>query len=182
MNGVIGSDMAKADMADSTDKIDAGDAPLIDLNEASIKKLISRAKKKGYITYDQLNEALPQDQMSSEQIEDIMEGRAPRPPKDGSSSSTRSSSRRAAAASRMGISVCWKCRVHAAKSGKGAVMNAVWAGTSDSAIRVFVRWPSIRTDCYKVNSKEPLQHGGTPPIFTKSGVAAPLGTWPQSWQ
>ena len=72
MNGVIGSDMAKADMADSTDKIDAGDAPLIDLNEASIKKLISRAKKKGYITYDQLNEALPQDQMSSEQIEDIM--------------------------------------------------------------------------------------------------------------
>ncbi|MEM1131620.1 MAG: RNA polymerase sigma factor RpoD [Pseudomonadota bacterium] len=49
-----------------------GDAPLIDLNEASIKKLISRAKKRGYITYDELNEALPQDQMSSEQIEDVM--------------------------------------------------------------------------------------------------------------
>ncbi|MCB2086844.1 MAG: RNA polymerase sigma factor RpoD, partial [Sphingomonadaceae bacterium] len=48
------------------------DAPLIDLNEASIKKLITRAKKKGYITYDELNEALPQDQMSSEQIEDVM--------------------------------------------------------------------------------------------------------------
>nr|WP_221792593.1 RNA polymerase sigma factor RpoD [Aquisediminimonas sediminicola] len=64
--------MAKADMTDSTDKAEAGDAPLIDLNEASIKKLISRAKKKGYLTYDQLNEALPQDQMSSEQIEDIM--------------------------------------------------------------------------------------------------------------
>ncbi|WP_425514681.1 RNA polymerase sigma factor RpoD [Aquisediminimonas sediminicola] len=59
-------------MTDSTDKAEAGDAPLIDLNEASIKKLISRAKKKGYLTYDQLNEALPQDQMSSEQIEDIM--------------------------------------------------------------------------------------------------------------
>src|ERR1700709_1296959 len=49
-----------------------GDAPLIDLNEASIKKLIARAKRRGVITYDELNEALPQDQMTSEQIEDIM--------------------------------------------------------------------------------------------------------------
>src|SRR4051794_11677087 len=55
---------------DST--IETGDAPLIDLNEGSIKKLIARAKKRGYITYDQLNEMLPQDQFSSEQIEDIM--------------------------------------------------------------------------------------------------------------
>ena len=51
---------------------DSGDAPLLDLNEASVKKLIARAKKRGYITYDELNDALPQDQMSSEQIEDIM--------------------------------------------------------------------------------------------------------------
>ncbi|HVM38169.1 MAG TPA: RNA polymerase sigma factor RpoD [Sphingomicrobium sp.] len=51
---------------------EAGDAPLIDLNDASIKKLIARAKKRGVITYDELNEALPQDQMSSEQIEDVM--------------------------------------------------------------------------------------------------------------
>ncbi|PKQ01211.1 MAG: RNA polymerase sigma factor RpoD [Alphaproteobacteria bacterium HGW-Alphaproteobacteria-13] len=48
------------------------DAPLIDLNEADVKKLIARGKKRGYLTYDELNEALPQDQMSSEQIEDIM--------------------------------------------------------------------------------------------------------------
>src|SRR3989337_3587442 len=54
------------------DKQDGGDAPLIDLNEASIKKLIARARKRGVITYDELNEALPQDQMSSEQIEDVM--------------------------------------------------------------------------------------------------------------
>ena len=47
-------------------------APLLDLNEASVKKLLTRAKKRGYITYDELNEALPQDQMSSEQIEDVM--------------------------------------------------------------------------------------------------------------
>ncbi len=56
----------------TTDKDVGGDAPLIDLNEASIKKLIARAKRRGVITYDELNEALPQDQMTSEQIEDIM--------------------------------------------------------------------------------------------------------------
>ena len=47
------------------------DAPLIDLNEASIKKLLSKAKKRGYVTYDELNEALPSGEMSPDQIEDI---------------------------------------------------------------------------------------------------------------
>jgi RNA polymerase primary sigma factor len=56
----------------SNDKTDTSDAPLIDLNDASVKKLIARAKRRGVITYDELNEALPQDQMNSEQIEDIM--------------------------------------------------------------------------------------------------------------
>ncbi|QPQ55754.1 RNA polymerase sigma factor RpoD [Allosphingosinicella flava] len=64
--------MAKTNTVDTADKSEGGDAPLIDLNEASIKKLIARAKKRGVITYDELNDALPQDQMSSEQIEDIM--------------------------------------------------------------------------------------------------------------
>ena len=63
--------MAKQ-VEEPVEKTEGGDAPLIDLNEASIKKLIARAKKRGVITYDELNEALPQDQMSSEQIEDIM--------------------------------------------------------------------------------------------------------------
>jgi RNA polymerase primary sigma factor len=49
-----------------------GDEPLIDLNDAKVKKLLARAKKRGYLTYDELNEALPQEQMSSEQIEDVM--------------------------------------------------------------------------------------------------------------
>src|SRR4028119_125086 len=64
--------MAKTDPAEGEDKNETGDAPLIDLNEAQLKKLISRAKKRGYITYGELNDALPQDQMSSEQIEDVM--------------------------------------------------------------------------------------------------------------
>ncbi|MET0372463.1 MAG: RNA polymerase sigma factor region1.1 domain-containing protein, partial [Sphingobium sp.] len=51
---------------------EGGDAPLLDLNEASVKKLLARAKKRGYITYDELNDALPQDQMSTDQIEDVM--------------------------------------------------------------------------------------------------------------
>ena len=63
---IAGSDMS------GNERGEGGDAPLIDLNEASIKKLIARAKRRGVITYDELNEALPQDQMSSEQIEDIM--------------------------------------------------------------------------------------------------------------
>ncbi len=64
--------MAKTVANDATDAKTDGDAPLIDLNEASVKKLIARAKKRGYITYDEINEALPQDQMTSEQIEDVM--------------------------------------------------------------------------------------------------------------
>src|ERR1044072_8805543 len=63
--------MAKAPMAE-VDPGETGDGALIDLNEGSIKKLVARGKKRGYITVDQLNEMLPQDQMSSEQIEDVM--------------------------------------------------------------------------------------------------------------
>jgi RNA polymerase primary sigma factor len=64
--------MAKTNEAEEIDKPEIGDAPLIDLNEASVRKLLARAKKRGYLTYDELNAALPQDQMSSEQIEDVM--------------------------------------------------------------------------------------------------------------
>ena len=58
-------------MATKSKSGDNDDAPLIDLNEASIKKLIAKAKKRGYVTYDELNDALPQGEMSSDQIEDI---------------------------------------------------------------------------------------------------------------
>jgi RNA polymerase primary sigma factor len=59
-------------MASDAEDTKTDDAPLIDLNEATIKKLIARAKRKGYITVDELNAALPQDELSSEQIEDVM--------------------------------------------------------------------------------------------------------------
>ncbi|MBL4612280.1 MAG: RNA polymerase sigma factor RpoD, partial [Emcibacter sp.] len=51
---------------------DTQDGPLIDASQASVKKMLSDAKKRGYITYDALNAALPQGEMSSEKIEDIM--------------------------------------------------------------------------------------------------------------
>src|SRR6476469_11376 len=60
--------MAKQ-IEEPVDKAEGGDAPLIDLNEASVKKLIARAKKRGVITYDELNEVVGE--MSTDQIEDI---------------------------------------------------------------------------------------------------------------
>ncbi|MBT3787332.1 MAG: RNA polymerase sigma factor RpoD [Alphaproteobacteria bacterium] len=51
---------------------ESGDRPLIDASKTGIKKMIAKAKERGYITYDELNKVLPQDQVSSEQIEDTM--------------------------------------------------------------------------------------------------------------
>ena len=65
--------MAKAQVAEKTEREETGDRPLIDSQaEANLKKLIAQGKERGYITYDELNEALPQEQVSSEQIEDFM--------------------------------------------------------------------------------------------------------------
>ena len=44
----------------------------LDMSQAAVKKMIAEAREKGYITYDQLNQVLPPDQVSSEQIEDVM--------------------------------------------------------------------------------------------------------------
>ncbi len=44
----------------------------LDMSQAAVKKMIADARVRGYITYDQLNNVLPPDQVSSEQIEDVM--------------------------------------------------------------------------------------------------------------
>ena len=49
-----------------------GDRPLIENTGAAVKQLLKKGKKRGWITYDDLNKALPPDLMSSEQIEDVM--------------------------------------------------------------------------------------------------------------
>jgi RNA polymerase primary sigma factor len=59
--------------AEATDtREESVDGPLMDGMGQAIKKMIARGKERGYVTYDELNAALPPDQSSSEQIEDTM--------------------------------------------------------------------------------------------------------------
>lgn len=48
------------------------DSPLLDLSDAAVRKMIKSAKKRGYVTYEQLNAVLPSEEVTSEQIEDIL--------------------------------------------------------------------------------------------------------------
>src|SRR5713226_8994454 len=48
------------------------DSPPIDLWDDAVKKLIRGAKKRGYVTHDQINALLPSEEVKSEQIEDIL--------------------------------------------------------------------------------------------------------------
>ncbi len=48
------------------------DSPLLDLSDAAVKKLIRTAKKRGYVTHDQINSVLPSEEVNSEQIEDVL--------------------------------------------------------------------------------------------------------------
>ncbi|MRX50732.1 RNA polymerase sigma factor RpoD [Paracoccus sp. S-4012] len=53
-------------------KPDAEADPSLDVSQAAVKRMIAEARERGYITYDQLNTVLPPEQVSSEQIEDVM--------------------------------------------------------------------------------------------------------------
>src|SRR5258708_2510667 len=61
-----------ANSAEETATQDEAEGPLLDSVVAAVKKLIARGTERGYVTYDELNAALPEDQASSEQIEDTM--------------------------------------------------------------------------------------------------------------
>ncbi|MGH7045037.1 MAG: RNA polymerase sigma factor RpoD [Stellaceae bacterium] len=62
-----------ANTAEATEtREEAAEAPLLDTVAAAIKKMLARGRERGYVTYDDLNAALPPDQVSSEQIEDTM--------------------------------------------------------------------------------------------------------------
>ncbi len=62
----------EAQEAETEDRDDAPDGPLMDGSVQGVKKMIARGKERGFITYDELNETLPQEQVSSEQIEDVL--------------------------------------------------------------------------------------------------------------
>ncbi|MDN5787964.1 RNA polymerase sigma factor RpoD [Pseudorhodobacter sp.] len=63
--------MAAKDTDDSKQNDSEADTSL-DMSQAAIKKMIADARERGYITYDQLNAVLPPEQVSSDQIEDVM--------------------------------------------------------------------------------------------------------------
>ena len=62
--------------AEKTDRKGKGeegqDAPLLDLSDQAVKKMIAKAKQRGYVTTDELNKVLPSDQFTPDQIEDTM--------------------------------------------------------------------------------------------------------------
>jgi RNA polymerase primary sigma factor len=55
-----------------TEREAAPDGPLLDLSDDAVKKMIKAAKKRGYVTMDELNSVLPSEEVTSEQIEDTM--------------------------------------------------------------------------------------------------------------
>ena len=70
----------KQDQSDAAEGQGAGeggsetpsDSPLLDLSDAAVKKLIRSAKKRGYVTHDQINSVLRSEEVNSEQIEDLL--------------------------------------------------------------------------------------------------------------
>ena len=59
-----------AEVSDAREE--AADALLVDTTAQAVKKMVAKGKERGYVTYDELNAALPPDEASSEQIEDTM--------------------------------------------------------------------------------------------------------------
>ncbi|MEL6311866.1 MAG: RNA polymerase sigma factor region1.1 domain-containing protein, partial [Pseudomonadota bacterium] len=64
--------MAAKDTSDDRKQDDSDGDVMLDMSQAAVKKMIAEARERGYITYDQLNQVLPPEQVSSEQIEDVM--------------------------------------------------------------------------------------------------------------
>jgi RNA polymerase primary sigma factor len=50
----------------------APDSPLLDLSDAAVKKLTHSAKKRGYVTHDQINSVLPPEEVNSQEIVDVL--------------------------------------------------------------------------------------------------------------
>ena len=63
---------SKKKAAAEAESQDAQDRPVLDMSDAAVKKMIKVARERGYVTYDELNEVLPSEEVTSEQIEDTM--------------------------------------------------------------------------------------------------------------
>src|SRR5262249_30344166 len=62
----------KEDLPEKETPESAPDSPLLDLSDAAVKKLIRSAKRRGYVTHEQINSVLSSEQVNSEQIEDVL--------------------------------------------------------------------------------------------------------------
>jgi RNA polymerase primary sigma factor len=58
--------------AEALDKETPETPPVLDLSDAAVKKMIKQAKKRGYVTYEQLNAVMPSEEVTSEKIEDVL--------------------------------------------------------------------------------------------------------------
>src|SRR5664279_6234905 len=66
--------MAKKDEAKAEGEaaiVETADSPLLDLSDAAVKRMLKIAKKRGWVTQDELNAVLPSEEISSDQIEDM---------------------------------------------------------------------------------------------------------------
>src|SRR5436305_9991474 len=57
---------------DAAVAVEAPDSPLLDLSDAAVKKMLKAAKKRGFVTYSELNSVMPSEEVNSEQIEDTL--------------------------------------------------------------------------------------------------------------
>ncbi len=71
-NLAVKSSMNKKVKSEQTENPDADDAPLLKGQAGGIKKLITAGKQRGYVTYDEINKALPAGKLSADAIEDAL--------------------------------------------------------------------------------------------------------------
>ena len=57
---------------DAAVAVETPDSPLLDLTDAAVKRMLKLAKKRGWVTYSELNAVLPSEEISSDQIEDMI--------------------------------------------------------------------------------------------------------------
>ena len=112
-----------AEAEDQETETQSQDGPVLDMSDAAVKKLIKTAKARGFVTYDELNEVLPSEEVSSEQIEDTM-----------------------SMLSDMGINVIDSDEAEEAEGGEAAESKAVVAQAAIVKAETPAREPAERTD------------------------------------
>ncbi|GAC1550929.1 MAG: RNA polymerase sigma factor RpoD [Beijerinckiaceae bacterium] len=57
---------------DAAVAVETPDSPLLDMSDAAVKRMLKAAKKRGFVTYSELNSVMPSEEVNSEQIEDTL--------------------------------------------------------------------------------------------------------------